>query len=69
MPSHRDLKPRNVLVTRARQVKILDLGLAQVGSDSEAGEKTDATAAMALRAVEYARAALAPGTEQALASH
>lgn len=40
-----------------------------MGSDSEAGEKTDTTATMALRAVEYARAALAPGIEQAFTSH
>jgi eukaryotic-like serine/threonine-protein kinase len=45
--THRDLKPGNILVTRAGQMKILDFGLAQVGPDAEAVE-TDATATISL---------------------
>ncbi len=45
--THRDLKPGNILVTRAGQVKVLDFGLAQVGAESAAAE-ADATATMDL---------------------
>lgn len=42
---HRDLKPRNVLVTREKQVKLLDFGLSVAGDAGESASSTAGTLA------------------------
>ena len=60
---HRDIKPSNLLVDTAGTVKILDLGLARMYSDSEADSVTVDNEQKVLGTIDY----LAP--EQALNSH